>query len=134
MRGAPQQRSPFSFCDRKRHLFHEVRYAFCRYSGWPMTPRTEHLACSGLVVPVLTVLDEKGALIESDQRALVRYVVQGGDGADVVYAASAMGERDRLGADVWRSLEQQGVANPRELARAFCARLPVCLHWLWPLH
>ena len=37
-------------------------------------------------------------------------------------------------ARVWGSLEQQGVANPRELARTFCARWPVYLHWLRPLH
>ena len=51
-----------------------------------MTSRAEHLPCSGVVVPVLTVLDEKGALIESEQRALVRYVSQDGHGADIVYA------------------------------------------------
>jgi dihydrodipicolinate synthase/N-acetylneuraminate lyase len=50
----------------------------------------------GLSVPVITVVDEAGALIEADQRALVRYVIQDGYGADVVFAAGTTGEWDRL--------------------------------------
>ena len=59
---------------------------------------------TGLVVPLLTVLDERGELIEEDQRALVRYVIQGGQGADVVYAAAAFGEREHLSLELWRRL------------------------------
>jgi len=51
---------------------------------------------SGLSVPVVTVLDGDGRLVESDQRALVRYVVQDGRGADVVFAAGTTGEWDRI--------------------------------------
>ena len=51
----------------------------------------------GLSVPVVTVLDEAGALLEEDQRALVRYVVQDGYGADVIFAAGTTGEWDRVG-------------------------------------
>lgn len=50
----------------------------------------------GLSVPVVTVLDEAGGLIEADQRAIVRYVIQGGCGADVVFAAGTTGEWDRI--------------------------------------
>ena len=50
----------------------------------------------GLSVPVVTVLDDAGALIETDQRALVRYVIQDGYGADVVFAAGTTGEWDRV--------------------------------------
>lgn len=50
----------------------------------------------GLSVPVLTALDEAGALVESDQRALVRWVLQDGYGADVVFAAGTTGEWDRI--------------------------------------
>jgi dihydrodipicolinate synthase/N-acetylneuraminate lyase len=50
----------------------------------------------GLSVPVVTVLDDAGALIEEDQRALVRYVIQDGYGADVVFAAGTTGEWDRV--------------------------------------
>jgi dihydrodipicolinate synthase/N-acetylneuraminate lyase len=44
----------------------------------------------------VTILDEEGALIESDQRALVRFVIQDGYGADVVFAAGTTGEWDRV--------------------------------------
>ncbi|RIL07584.1 MAG: hypothetical protein DCC71_02315 [Proteobacteria bacterium] len=47
-------------------------------------------------VPVITVVDEQGELIEADQRALVRYVIQDGYGADVVFAAGTTGEWDRV--------------------------------------
>jgi len=46
----------------------------------------------GLSVPVVTVVDEDGALIEEDQRAVVRHVIQSGRGADVVFAAGTTGE------------------------------------------
>ncbi len=50
----------------------------------------------GLSVPVVTVLDEAGDLIEADQRSAVRFVIQGGYGADVVFAAGTTGEWDRI--------------------------------------
>ena len=50
----------------------------------------------GLSVPIVSVLDEEARLIESDQRAVVRHVIQEGFGADVVFAAGTTGEWDRL--------------------------------------
>jgi len=52
--------------------------------------------CPGLSVPVATVLDGDGGLLEADQRALVRFVIQEGWGADVVFAAGTTGEWDRV--------------------------------------
>jgi dihydrodipicolinate synthase/N-acetylneuraminate lyase len=49
-----------------------------------------------LSVPVVTVLDADGQLIEGDQRALVRHVVQDGYGADIVFAAGTTGEWDKV--------------------------------------
>ena len=51
----------------------------------------------GLSVPVVTVLDGGGTLLEADQRALVRHVVQEGRGADIIFAAGTTGEWDKLG-------------------------------------
>ncbi len=45
---------------------------------------------------MVTVLDPEGRLLEADQRALVRHVVQDGYGADVVFAAGTTGEWDRV--------------------------------------
>lgn len=50
----------------------------------------------GLSVPVLTVLDEQGRLLEEDQRALVRHVVQDGSGADILFSAGTTGEWDKI--------------------------------------
>jgi len=47
-------------------------------------------------VPVVTALSEDGALLEDQQRRLVRFVVQQGFGADVVFSAGTTGEWDRL--------------------------------------
>jgi dihydrodipicolinate synthase/N-acetylneuraminate lyase len=49
---------------------------------------------------VVSVLDEAGGLLEADQRAVVRFVIQEGWGADIVFAAGTTGEWDRLGNDV----------------------------------
>jgi len=50
----------------------------------------------GLSVPVVTVLDPDGHLVEAEQRAVVRHVVQDGYGADVIFAAGTTGEWDRI--------------------------------------
>jgi dihydrodipicolinate synthase/N-acetylneuraminate lyase len=50
----------------------------------------------GLSVPVITALDEEGGLLEEDQRAVVRHVIQDGHGADVVFAAGTTGEWDKI--------------------------------------
>lgn len=53
----------------------------------------------GLSVPVLTILDEEGGLLEDDQRALVRHVVQDGSGADIIFSAGTTGEWDKIDND-----------------------------------
>ena len=47
-------------------------------------------------MPVVTVLGEDGRLLEDDQRAVVRHVVQDGYGADIVFAVGTTGEWHRL--------------------------------------
>jgi dihydrodipicolinate synthase/N-acetylneuraminate lyase len=56
----------------------------------------------GLSVPVVTVLSARGELLEDDQRALVRHVVQSGWGADIVFAGGTTGEWDRVPAELSR--------------------------------
>ena len=51
---------------------------------------------------------------------------------DSVYGASPEAESYEETARVWGCLEQQGVENPREVARTFCALQP--LHWFQPFH
>ena len=45
---------------------------------------------------MLTVLDDGGRLLEDDQRALVRHVVQDGAGADIIFSAGTTGEWDKI--------------------------------------
>jgi dihydrodipicolinate synthase/N-acetylneuraminate lyase len=60
----------------------------------------------GLSVPVVSVLDERGRLLEEDQRAVVRFVIQDGFGADVIFAAGTTGEWDRIGPPTQRTVIQ----------------------------
>jgi len=50
----------------------------------------------GLNVPSLTVVDEAGRLLEAEQRRLLRYLLQEGAGADVVFGVGTTGEWNRL--------------------------------------
>ena len=57
-------------------------------------------------MPVITVLDGNGQLLEEDQRALVRFVLQDGYGADVIFAAGTTGEWDRVSKHVNQQVVQ----------------------------
>ncbi len=50
----------------------------------------------GLNVPVVTILDDAGRVIEADQRNVIRHVIQDGYGADVIFATGTTGEWNRL--------------------------------------
>jgi dihydrodipicolinate synthase/N-acetylneuraminate lyase len=56
----------------------------------------EYIPRPGLSVPIITVLDPQGEVIEDAQRAVVRHVLQGGAGADIIFAAGTNGEWDRI--------------------------------------
>jgi dihydrodipicolinate synthase/N-acetylneuraminate lyase len=55
---------------------------------------------------VVSVLDANGALIDEDQRALVRFVIQQGRGADVIFAAGTTGEWDHVSNSVRQRVVQ----------------------------
>ncbi len=57
-------------------------------------------------MPVVTVLDGDGELMEDAQRGVVRFVLQNGYGADVVFAAGTNGEWDRVDNDVRQRVVQ----------------------------
>lgn len=50
----------------------------------------------GLNVPAVTVVDEAGRVIETEQRRVFRHLVQEGSGADVIFAVGTTGEWNRL--------------------------------------
>lgn len=50
----------------------------------------------GLSVPCITALGPDGSVLEEDQRRVVRYLIQGGRGADVLFVMGTNGEWNRL--------------------------------------
>lgn len=51
---------------------------------------------AGLSVPVVTILDRSGEVLEDEQRAVVRWAVQKGQGGNIIFAAGTTGEWDKL--------------------------------------
>src|SRR4030095_11001304 len=110
---------PHDHAARLRHLSRDSKSLAARRNPTLRSVEETHPR-KGLSVPVVTVVDEHGALIESDQRALVRYVIQEGNGADVVFAAGTTGEWDRVTNDIRQRVievcaEEVAAAN-RQLA------------------
>jgi dihydrodipicolinate synthase/N-acetylneuraminate lyase len=50
----------------------------------------------GLSIPAITVLDARGRVIEHEQRAVFRYLVQQGRGADILFGVGTTGEWNRI--------------------------------------
>jgi dihydrodipicolinate synthase/N-acetylneuraminate lyase len=72
----------------------------------------------GLSIPALTVLDPDGGVLEDDQRRLTRYLLQGGQGADVLFTMGTTGEWNRLDAPrrhrvIQATVEEVRKANAR---------------------
>lgn len=65
-----------------------------RGSGW-LRARA-YRARAGLSTPIVTVLDRNGRVIADEQRAVIHYAVQGGAGANIIFAAGTTGEWNRL--------------------------------------
>jgi len=59
-------------------------------------PLTAYLPHPGLSIPIVTVLDGGGNIIEVEQRAAVRFCIQDGRGADIIFAVGTNGEWDRI--------------------------------------
>jgi dihydrodipicolinate synthase/N-acetylneuraminate lyase len=56
----------------------------------------DYIPRPGLSIPLVTILDPQGRVLEEQQRALVRFAIQNGRGADVIFAVGTTGEWDRL--------------------------------------
>src|SRR5215475_5205575 len=59
-------------------------------------PLEDYLPQPGLSTPIVTILAKDGSVIEDEQRSAVRYMIQGGRGADILFAAGTTGEWDRV--------------------------------------
>jgi dihydrodipicolinate synthase/N-acetylneuraminate lyase len=56
----------------------------------------EYIPRPGLSIPIVTILDAEGRVLEDQQRAAVRFALQDGAGADIIFAAGTTGEWDRI--------------------------------------
>src|SRR5258706_15754261 len=59
-------------------------------------PLSSYVPHSGLSIPIITVLDGAGNIIEDQQRASGRLCIQDGSGADILFAVGTNGEWDRF--------------------------------------
>src|SRR3984885_13109860 len=55
-----------------------------------------YVPSAGLSVPVVTILDRSGEVLEDEQRAVVRWAAQAGQGANIIFAAGTTGEWNKL--------------------------------------
>ncbi|HXN86988.1 MAG TPA: dihydrodipicolinate synthase family protein [Candidatus Binataceae bacterium] len=64
----------------------------------PLTndPLSSYVPHSGLSIPIVTILDREGRILEDQQRAVVRFCIQDGRGADILFAVGTNGEWDRI--------------------------------------
>jgi dihydrodipicolinate synthase/N-acetylneuraminate lyase len=65
-----------------------------RIRGWPRSG--DYRPRPGLSAPIVTVLDRAGNVLQDEQRAVVRYTIQEGAGADIIFAAGTTGEWNRI--------------------------------------
>src|SRR5271163_2559773 len=56
----------------------------------------DYIPRPGLSVPIITILDARGRVLEDQQRAVIRFALQDGAGADVIFASGTTGEWDRI--------------------------------------
>src|SRR5262245_8439046 len=68
----------------------------------------------GLSIPCVTALDPDGGVLEEDQRRLVRFLIQGGRGASIVFAMGTTGEWNRVDAAARRRVIQIVVEEVRK--------------------
>ena len=73
--------------------------------------------CAGLSVPIVTVLDRAGRVIADDQRAVVRYAIQDGAGANIIFAAGTTGEWNRLDPQRMQTVSRIAVEECRRATR-----------------
>jgi dihydrodipicolinate synthase/N-acetylneuraminate lyase len=66
----------------------------------------------------VTVLDSDGRVLEDQQRELVRFVIQNGAGADIIFAAGTTGEWDRLDNPRRQAVARIAVEECRRSSRA----------------
>ena len=81
-----------------------------------LSPR--YLPRRGLSIPVITVLDSEGRVIEEQQRNVFRHAAQSGRGADIIFGVGTNGEWNRITNDerqrlIWIEADEVRRINSR---------------------
>jgi dihydrodipicolinate synthase/N-acetylneuraminate lyase len=84
-------------------------------------PLDDYIPRPGLSVPIVTILDARGHVLEDQQRAVVRFALQDGAGADIIFAAGTTGEWDRIDNPRRQAVVQIAIEECRR-ARASAAK------------
>jgi len=80
-----------------------------------MNKLDSYIPRSGLSIPIVTVVDRAGNVPEDEQLAVIRYAVQNGHGADIIFAVGTNGE--------WNRLDNQQRQRVFRIATDECRRL-----------
>jgi dihydrodipicolinate synthase/N-acetylneuraminate lyase len=78
----------------------------------------------GLNIPVITVLDETGRVIEKEQRRVLRHIIQDGCGADIVFGVGTTGEWNRLSNSQRQRVMEIEVDEVRRINEEIVSREP----------
>jgi dihydrodipicolinate synthase/N-acetylneuraminate lyase len=81
----------------------------------------DYIPRPGLSIPIVTILDARGHVLEDQQRAVVRFALQDGAGADIIFAAGTTGEWDRIDNPRRQAVVQIAIEECRR-ARASAAK------------
>ncbi len=81
----------------------------------------DYIPRPGLSVPIVTILDARGRILEDQQRAVIRFALQDGAGADIIFAAGTTGEWDRIDNPRRQSVARIAIEECRR-ARASAAK------------
>jgi dihydrodipicolinate synthase/N-acetylneuraminate lyase len=77
----------------------------------------------GLSIPIVTILDAAGRVLDDQQRAVVRFAIQNGAGADIIFAAGTTGEWDRIDNPRRQAVARIAVDECRRINRALSRRV-----------
>jgi dihydrodipicolinate synthase/N-acetylneuraminate lyase len=84
-----------------------------------------YLPRPGLSIPIVTILDSAGRVLEDQQRALVRFAIQDGSGADIIFAVGTTGEWDRIDNPRRQTVARIAVEECRAANRKLAKRVEV---------
>ena len=88
-----------------------------------MNSLAEYVPPAGLSIPVVTIIDSAGHVLVRQQREAVRFLLQKGSGADIVFACGTTGEWNRLDNPRRQTVSEIAIDECRRFNAAFHKRV-----------